>query len=58
MTFFSSECNPRYYHCYADEDFVGRLGKIAARAHPRSMSGSAISRHSICVHARISSDRG
>jgi hypothetical protein len=29
----SERVNPRYYHCFADEDFIGHMLKVAKRAH-------------------------
>lgn len=34
--------NPRFYHCYADEDFVGRIVRISRRCHKRCVSRRAL----------------
>jgi hypothetical protein len=45
--------NPKFYHCYADEDFVGRIGRIGARVHPRTMSRRTIERYLMGLHHRF-----
>jgi hypothetical protein len=29
----SSQTNPRFHHCYCDEDYVGRIGRGSRRCH-------------------------
>ena len=45
--------NPKFYHCYGDEDFVGRIAKIGARVHPKSMAKRTLERYLIGVHQRF-----
>ena len=41
--------NARFYQCYSDEDFVGRMKRIAIRCHPRTMAKRAMQRYLIGV---------
>jgi hypothetical protein len=47
-----SGLNPRYYSCWDDEDFVGRLSQVSRRTHPRRLAASSIARHLSLLMAR------
>ena len=44
--------NPKFYHCYGDEDFVGRIGRVGAVVHPRTMTRRTIERYLTGLHQR------
>ena len=39
-----AKLNPAYHWCWADEDIVGRLSRVAKRCHGRTMARSALKR--------------
>ena len=46
------QANPRRTHCYADEDLVGRIKRIAQRCHGGSVGVRAMQRYVILVGLR------
>eukprot|EP00969_Alexandrium_andersonii_P108821 4801190-Alexandrium_andersonii.AAC.1 len=40
----SSKLNPAYHSCWADEDFVGRVSRLAKACHPDNMSAATVRR--------------
>lgn len=47
LTFHFLPRNPRYYMCYADEDFIARSKRVAEKSHPLHMSRLALLRYTI-----------
>ena len=41
----STRLNPRFFHCFGDEDYVGRIGRLSARCHPTTQSLEALTRY-------------
>jgi hypothetical protein len=39
--------NPKFMHCYQDEDFVGRVSRIAGKTHPRKLGERTMGRYLI-----------
>ena len=46
--------NPRFYHCYADEDFVGRIMRISRRCHKRCVGRRCLQLWQLRLRALIS----
>ena len=49
---YDSMVNPRFVHCYADEDMVGRLKKIYSNCHGATASRRALERYALVVCMR------
>ena len=43
--------NPRFNHCFCDEDFVGRIARIAGVTHRNSMNRRTLDRYLCKIHA-------
>lgn len=41
----SDKENPRFYHCYRDEDAIGTVIKVAATCHRSTVSGAVLSKY-------------
>jgi hypothetical protein len=46
-----TRCNPFYFHCYADEDFVGKVAVVARAVNPRSMALRTSQRYVSFAHS-------
>lgn len=44
--------NPKYWHCFADEDFVGHIGKLSAACHPSTQALETLIRYLAGVRLR------
>ena len=51
-TVASSKRNPRYEHCFADEDFLGKVRKIACSTHGSTTSLRTLQRYKIFLSTR------
>ena len=45
--------NPRFFHCFSDEDQVGRLITLAAAAHPTTVVATSIGLYIVAMARRI-----
>ena len=43
--------NPRFNHCFCDEDVVGRIARIAGVTHRNSMNRRTLDRYLCKIHA-------
>lgn len=41
----NTRLNPKYFHCFGDEDFVGRIGRLSAQCHPTTQSHETLIRY-------------
>jgi hypothetical protein len=44
-TILAEKINPSWYHCYADEDFVGRCASVAGKVHQTTLSTRVCDRY-------------
>ena len=49
---YDSMVNPRFVHCYADEDMVGRLKRIYTACHGATATQRALERYTLVVCMR------
>ena len=45
--------NIRYYQCYADEDYIGKIGKVAASTHKLAMPVRVLQRLSVLTSLEL-----
>ena len=44
--------NPRFFHCFMEEDFVGQLGRLVSKTHRNTASMRALQRHCLVLRER------
>lgn len=47
--------NPRFFTCYADEDFVGRIAAVTRRLHRKTVANRCLTRYLDRLHVRCPS---
>ena len=45
--------NIRYYQCYADEDYIGKVGQVAASTHKLAMPKRVVQRLSVLTSLQL-----
>lgn len=49
--------NCRYWGCWDDEDYVGRLSRVTRKTHPRTLATSTVQRHLLMLALRWHKNR-